>query len=108
MVPFVTHMTVSTDKHGKKLLQPYIAANVNHNNLNESKVMNIIHTIYGNSFHDVDYTNIQPEEMGSNACVIIGVSLGIYFFSMIFHLIANQSIFRNFAILEMILTLQFA
>lgn len=60
------------DKKGKKFLCPY-TGKVNHNVLNESKVMNIVHTIYGNPFYCGENKDRQPEEMGSDTCVLVGV-----------------------------------
>lgn len=86
-------MTVSNNKN-EQLLHPYIAANINHNVVNESKVMNIVHTIYGNPYYDGDDKDLQPEEMGSDTCVLIGVKQTAVslcsLFLIVCHLIANQ------------------
>lgn len=91
MIPFLTHMTTSTEGD-RTLLHPYIAAKINHNVLNFSKAMNIAHTIFGTPYNS-QLQNEQPQEMGSDTVVLIGlknltVSKFILFY-MVCHLIAN-------------------
>jgi hypothetical protein len=90
MMPFLTAMGLS-DTHMKRAisnkemagelitegskenikLQPFIAS-VNHNTLTSAKTMNIVHTLMGNFCHG-DKDNIsQMEDMGSNACFLMG------------------------------------
>ena len=80
-----------SDNKGTPVLHPYIGEKVNHNVLNVSKVMNIVHTIYGNPYHGGDENDLQPEEMGSDTCVLIGikqttVSYVILLFFIVCHL----------------------
>lgn len=70
MIPFLTHMVVRCQKI--QILCPYIAKNINHNVLNDSKVMNIIHTIIGNPCHSGEQ-NRQPEDIGSDMMVFFGM-----------------------------------
>ena len=63
---------ITTTKENKTLLHPYIAAKINHNELNESKAMNIVHTILGNPY-TCRSKDDQPEEMGSDTVVLIGL-----------------------------------
>ena len=55
-----------------QILCPYIAENINHNVLNDSKVMNIVHTIFGNPFHSGEHHR-QPEDIGSDMLVFFGM-----------------------------------
>ena len=71
MIPFLTHM-ITTTKENKTLLHPYIAAKINHNELNESKAMNIVHTILGTPYNS-QLKDEQPQEMGSDTVVLIGL-----------------------------------
>jgi hypothetical protein len=66
MVPFLTAMELS---HGKTTLKPYIAP-VNHNEVNESKTLQIIHTSMGNFCHGDKNEESQPEDMGNDACIM--------------------------------------
>ncbi len=52
-------------------LQPYIAP-INHNTLDFSKAFNIIHTLMGNFCHGDKDKISQREEMGNDACVLMG------------------------------------
>lgn len=64
-------MSISFEE-GQPLLHPYIAAKVNHNVLNESKAMNIVHTIFGTPYN-YQLKDEQPQEMGSDTVVLIGL-----------------------------------
>ena len=52
-------------------LKAYVAT-VNHNVLNGSRVYHIIHTLYGNYCHSHATQTAQLEDMGNDACVIVG------------------------------------
>jgi hypothetical protein len=62
-------MTVTDNKN----LHPYVVL-VNHNVLNESKAMQIAHTIMGNFCHGRDNKNAQLDQMGNDTCVLVGVN----------------------------------
>ena len=62
-------MTVTKNKN----LHPYVAS-VNHNFLNESKALQIAHTIMGNFCHGGDTKNAQLIQMGNDTCVLVGVN----------------------------------
>jgi hypothetical protein len=90
MIPFLTAMELS-DTHMKRAisdeemagelitegskedikLQPFIAP-VNHYTLTSSKTMNIVHTLMGNFCHRDKDKISQMENMGSNACFLMG------------------------------------
>ncbi len=48
-------------------LMPFIAP-VNKNEVNESKTVQIIHTLMGNFCHGDKNKESQPEDMGNDAC----------------------------------------
>jgi hypothetical protein len=64
----------TVDTEGSKddiKLQPFIAL-VNHNTLTSAKAMQIVHTLMGNICHgDMDKIS-QMEDMGNNACFLMG------------------------------------
>ncbi len=70
MLPFFTPFEVDIDKH---TLKPYMAS-VNHNVINETTWFNIVHTLMGFFCHKSDgkIITIQMEDMGNDACVIVG------------------------------------
>ncbi len=70
MLPFFTPFKVDIDKH---TLKPYMAA-VNHSVINETTWLNIVHTLMGIFCHENDgKNNTTPmEDMGNDACVIVG------------------------------------
>jgi hypothetical protein len=70
MLPFFTFFEVDIDKH---TLKPYMAS-VNPNVINEITWLNIVHTLVGNFCHESDgKNNTTPmEDMGNDACVIVG------------------------------------
>jgi hypothetical protein len=70
MLPFFTPFEVDVDKH---TLKPYMAP-VNHNILNETTWINIVHTFMGNFCYESDskINTMQMEDMGHDACVIVG------------------------------------
>ena len=70
-MPFLTATTVHRCKKKKYILRPYVAP-VNHNVLNNEKVINIAHTIMGNFCHGDETKNSQMETMGMDACMMIG------------------------------------
>jgi hypothetical protein len=52
-------------------LQPFIAP-VNHSNLTSAKAMQIVHTLMGNFCHGDKDMISQMEDMGNNACFLMG------------------------------------
>ena len=66
IVPFITPFEIITNK-----LKAYVAP-VNHNILNVSRANHIIHTLYGNYCHSHATQTSQLEDMGNNACIIVG------------------------------------
>jgi hypothetical protein len=56
---------------GDNKLQPFIAP-VNHNTLTSAKAFQIVHTLMGNFCHRDKGKISQMEEMGNNACVLMG------------------------------------
>ncbi len=67
MVPFLTSLEASDDP---TTLLPFVAP-VNHNKVNESKTVQIIHTLIGKFCHGDKNKESQPEDMGNDACIIV-------------------------------------
>ena len=67
IIPFLTVLIPDDEE---EFLQPFAAA-VNHNVVNESKTLQIIHTLMGNFCHGDKTKESQPEEMGNDACMMI-------------------------------------
>ena len=70
MLPFFTAFEVDKEKH---TLKPYMAP-VNHNIINETTWLKIVHTLMGNFCQDSDDTKglVAMEDMGNDACVLVG------------------------------------
>ena len=70
MLPFFTSFEV--DKQ-KRTLKPYMAP-VNHNILDETTWLKIVHTLMGNFCQDDDDVEgtVAMEDMGNDACVLVG------------------------------------
>jgi hypothetical protein len=64
---FLTNIMVNYKNH----LHPYFVP-VTHNSLNEAKVLNIAHTMLGNFCHGDKDKESHMENMGNNACVVVG------------------------------------
>ncbi len=64
MVPFLTMLEALNDH---TTLLPFVAP-VNHNKVNESKTVQIIHTLMGN-FCNGDKS--KPEDMGNDECIMV-------------------------------------
>ena len=62
----------------KNELRPFVAP-VNHNFLNEAKTLNIAHTCHGDEQKDS-----QMEQMGTDACVIVGFNNKVRILSYLF------------------------
>ncbi len=65
--PFPCKCMVNYENH----IHPYVAP-VNHNFLNEAKALNIAHTMLGNFCHGDKDKELLMENMGNNACVVVG------------------------------------
>ena len=70
MLPFFTSFEIDKEK---RTLKPYMAP-VNHNVLNESTWLKIVHTLMGIFCQDSDDTKglVAMEDMGNDACVFVG------------------------------------
>ena len=70
MLPFFT--SIEVDKQ-KRTLKPYMAP-VNHNILDETTWLKIVHTLMGNFCQDDDDVEgtVAMEDMGNDACVLVG------------------------------------
>ncbi len=66
IIPFLTIMMINYKNH----LHPYIAP-VNHNSL-KANALNISHTMLGNFCHGDKDKESHMENMGNNACVVVG------------------------------------
>ena len=74
MVPFLTYIRKIARKD-IQTLSPYVTKGINHNVVNESKVMNISHTILGNPYHSGNGNQVPPlEDMGADMIVLIGIT----------------------------------
>ena len=70
MLPFFTSFEVNKDK---RTLKPYMAP-VNHNIIDETTWLKIVHTLMGNFCQDDDDVKgmVAMEDMGNDACVLVG------------------------------------
>ena len=82
MLPFFTPFNVNTENH---TLMPYMAP-VNHNFLNEQTWVNIVHTFMGNFCHETNEQNdnVPMEDMGHDACVIVGFHKNVSIFTQFY------------------------
>jgi hypothetical protein len=87
MLLFFTAFKVNHEKH---TLKPYMAP-VNHNHLNEITWLKIVHTLMGIFCQESDDKNdtMPMEDMGRNACVIVGCH------KQVSNLMANLQVFQN-------------
>ncbi len=86
-LPFLTPFEVDVDKH---TLKPNMAS-VNHNAINETTWLNIVHTFMGFFCHESDSKNntTPMKDMGNDACVIVGYHNSVSVF------ILNVQIFQK-------------
>ena len=82
-----------------KELCPFVAS-FNHNFLNEAKTLQIAHTMMGNFCHGDEQKDLQMEQMGTDACVIVGfnnkVRKLLYLFQLhTFLFLTNYTIIRT-------------
>jgi hypothetical protein len=66
MLPFPTALEALDEN---TTLLPFVAP-VNHNKVNESKMVQIIHTLMGKFCHGDKNEESQPEDMGNDACIM--------------------------------------
>ena len=66
-----------------KELCPFVAP-VNNNFLNKAKTLNIAHTMIGNFCHGDEQKDSQMEQMGTDACVIVGFNNKVRILSYLF------------------------
>ena len=67
IIPFLTNIMINYENHP----HPYVVP-VNHNSLNEAKSLNIAHTMLGNFCHREEDKELHMENIGNNACVVVG------------------------------------
>ncbi len=67
MVPFLPALEFLDDH---TTLLPFIAP-VNHNEVNESKMVQIFHSLMGDFCHGDKNKESQPEDMGNDACIMV-------------------------------------
>jgi hypothetical protein len=78
-LPFLTCMDVTeNNKHC-----PFVAP-VNHNFLNEAKTLSFVHTMMGNYCHGDKKKESQMENMGTDACVVVGFDNKVRLLSYLF------------------------
>ena len=89
ILPFLTCMMVTEDNK----LCPFVAP-VNHNYLNGAKTLSIVHTMMGNFCHGDDSKDLHIEQMGTDACVVVGfnrkVRTPLYLFPSSLHVNTNE------------------
>ena len=74
MLPFITNTETEQNEDGRTI-SPFVAKDINHNVINEPKVMNLIHTILGNPYHSNSDNQDPPlQDMGSDMIAFIGVT----------------------------------
>ena len=78
-LPFPTCMDVTENNK----LCPFVAP-VNHNFLNDAKTLSISHTMLGNFCHGDKKNESQMENMGTDACVIVGFDNKVRLLSYLF------------------------
>jgi len=93
IIPFLTVFTTCKDKSGKTLyLCPYYNAGVNHNVLDNSKVLQIVNSCLGEPYSIDDSKLAQLHHLGNDASILIGVDEKvnkddkmIYLYFFLFH-----------------------
>jgi hypothetical protein len=74
MLPFITYTLTEQNEDGHTI-SPFVAKDMNHNVINEPKVMNLIHTMLGNPYHSNSDNRDPPlQDMGSDMIAFIGVT----------------------------------
>ena len=75
VIPFLTPINVKKTYNEQlddaKILQPYVAP-MKHNTLTSAKTLQIVHTLMGNYCHGDQTKKSQLEDMGNNACLLMG------------------------------------
>ncbi len=78
-LPFLTCMDVTENNK----LHPFVAP-VNRNFLNDSKTLSIAQTMMGNFCHGDEKKESQMENMGTDACLIVGFNNKVRLLSYLF------------------------
>jgi hypothetical protein len=91
MVPFLTALELS---HKKTTLEPYVAP-VNHNKVNESNTLQIIHTLIGNFCHGDKNKESQPEDMGNDARIIFACHAKVNHIYLQHNILNLKSVYHN-------------
>ena len=74
MLPFITYTETEQNEDGRTI-SPFIVKDMNHNVINEQKVMNLIHTMLGNPYYSNSDNRDPPlQDMGSDMIAFIGVT----------------------------------
>ena len=68
MIAIITTMKAEKTKQA---LQIYVAP-ANHNWLQESYTLQVVNTLLGNSYQDKHNPTVQNQDMGIDACVLVG------------------------------------
>ena len=68
IIPFLTPI----DIRGKEPLFQISMAPINHNQLDQSKATQIVHTILGNAFKNENDPSLANQDFGNDACVLVG------------------------------------
>jgi hypothetical protein len=75
IIPFLTPMDVREARVEEETVQHGLlamTAPVNHNKLNQSKTIQIVHTILGNAYQDEQEVTIANQDFGNDASIIVG------------------------------------
>jgi hypothetical protein len=75
IIPFSTPMDVHEARVEEETVQHgllVMTAPVNHNKLNQSKTIQIVHTISGNAYQDEQEVTIANQDFGNDVCIIVG------------------------------------
>ncbi len=87
--PFPNVYGCHQDQQNSSFVDP-----VNHNYLNGAKTLSIVHTMMGNFCHGDDDKDLHMEQMGTDACVVVGfnnkVRTSLYFIPSSICTIANK------------------
>jgi len=73
IIPFLTVYAIENDKSGNKYLCPYYNDGVNHNVLENNRVLQIVHSCLGEPYNNNDSKLTQLNHLGHDASILIGV-----------------------------------
>jgi hypothetical protein len=74
IIPFLTVYEIETDKSGNKYLCPYYNDGVNHNVLDNNRVLQIVNSCLGEPYNNNDSKLTQLNHLGHDASILIGVN----------------------------------